>query len=496
MRPRAFTTVLATVLCATLTCILQRPHRTVLNWDEVSYVTAARLGWWPNAADTGSLSPGALLAFIRAKWRHQAPHLPEGYEEDLDPLLLRNLHPPFIVFLVVPFAWSMEEPVLRLGQLLGGWTLMGALLLAHRRTSSRPTHMGIVTVGVLGLWAAHLVFRSIQCHGWMTVWSVASAFALSQWLRGRERAWGVASSVFLALAITTLHTGLVVLAGAVVALLVLERPDRQARRGWREAVGGGSITLIAVLVLWPGSVAKLSLLRIFAQYAYLMNIGKEWSGSRELVWQNSLALLPLLLLLPVVTWWVSVRQRSAVARWGPAFLIGGLYAIPVVPHMVTPTYLMPALGSLIPLGGWLVDEQRTRLTRRVLGGCVCALVALSWWGAPTANGEDSARREDLLWLESALRGHEALADGAHILRHYLGPGYPIGTLWVTYEGDALLVRERGEYRPLTTQDTRGRFVVIEARRAGFPAAAQRSSALGGCALTARRTVLLFDCRNT
>ena len=64
---------------------------------------------------------------------------------------------------------------------------------------------------------------------------------------------------------------------------------------------------------------------------------------------------------------------------------------------------------------------------------------------------------------------------------------------MNYEGDALLLRERGEYRPLTPQDTEGRFVLIEARRPGFPANAQRIPALAGCPLAVRRTVLLFDC---
>ena len=245
--------------------------------------------------------------------------------------------------------------------------------------------MGLVTVGVLGLWAGRLLFHSIQCHGWMTIWTLASVVALGRWLHKRERAWGIATSVFLALTVVTLHTGLVVVAGAVVAVLVLGRLDRRLRARWREVAVGGSIVLSAVLLLWPGSVAKLSLLRIFAQYAYLMSIGKEWAGSRALLGQNSLALLPLLALLPALSWWVCARQRSAVARWGPAFVIGVLYAIPVVPHMVTPTYLLPALGSLIPLVGWLVDSQPTRWRAQVVGGAACALVALSWWATPIAN---------------------------------------------------------------------------------------------------------------
>ena len=493
MKDRTFTALLAIVLTVTLPWILRGPHRAVLNWDEVSYVNAARLGFSPNAWDQGSLSPSALLAFIEAKRQHQTPHLPQDYEEERDPLLLRNLHPPFIVFLVVPFAWSLAEPVLRLAQLLGAWTLLGALLLAHRLTSSRPTRMGLVTVGVLGLWAGRLLFRSVQCHGWMTIWTLASVVALSRWLYKREGAWGVATSVFLAMTVVTLHTGLVVMVGAVVAVLVLGRLDRGLRVGWGEVAVGGLIALSAVLLLWPGSVARLSLLRIFAQYAYLMTIGKEWARSRALLGPNSLALLPLVALLPALSWWVCARQRSAVARWGPAAVIGLLYAIPVVPHMVTPTYLMPALALSIPLVGWLIDAQPTRPRRCVVGGVVCALVSVSWWATPIAHREDAAQREDLSWLESALRGQETLADGAHILRHYLGASYRIRTVWVNYEGDALLLREHGAYRPLTPQDTGGRFVLIWARRPGFPASAQRIPALAGCPLAVRRTVLLFDC---
>ena len=407
---------------------------------------------------------------------------------------MRNLHPPYIAFVETPFAWSSKEPVLRRGQLLGAWTLLGALLLAHRLTSSGPTRAGLATVGILGLWAGRLLFRSIHCHGWMTIWTLASVVALGRWLHKRERGWGVVSSVFLALTVVTLHTGLVVLAGAVVGVLLFGRLDRQPRLRLGEAAMGGAIVLGLVLVLWPGSVAQLSLLRIFAQYAYLMSIGKEWARSRAVVGQNLLALLPLLALMPALSWWVCARQRSTLVRWGPTFLIGVLYAIPTVPHLVTPTYLLPALGPLIPLVGWLVDAQPTRWRGWALGGAVCALVALSWWATPTADGEDAAYRDDLTWLGSTLRGHEVLADGAHILRHYLGSSYRIATIWVTYEGDALLLRERGEYRPLDTQDTEGRLVVVAARRPGFPASAQHIPSLAGCPLTVRRTVLVFDCR--
>ncbi len=493
MKDRTFTVLLAVVLTVAAAGIQWNPHRTILNWDEVNYVTAARLGFGANAWDEGSLSPRALLAFIGAKRQHQASQLPQGYEEERDPLLLRNLHPPFIVYLVVPFAWYSSEAVLRVGQLLGAWALLGVLLLAHRWTSYRPTRMGQMTVGVLGLWAGRLLFSSIQCHGWMTIWTLASVVALSKWLHKREWAWGVAASVFLALTVVTLHTGLVVLVGAVVTVLILNRVDLRFRARCREVAVAGAVAWSGVLLLWPGSVAKLSLLRIFAQYAYLMRIGKEWAGSRALLGQNALALLPLLALLPAVTWWVWARQRSAVARWVPAFVVGVLYAIPVVPHMVTPTYALPAFGSLIPLMGWLVDSQTTRWRTHSVVGATCLLVALSCWATPVVNREDAGRREDLSWLQLTLRDHETLADGAHILRHYLGPTYRIRTIWVTYEGDALLLRKGGEYLPLTPQDTVGRFVLIEARRRGFPASAQRIRALAGCSLAVRSTVLLFDC---
>ena len=120
--------------------------------------------------------------------------------------------------------------------------------------------------------------------------------------------------------------------------------------------------------------------------------------------------------------------------------------------------------------GWLAKASSRRC--RV---CACCVVLVE---TPASRG-DTAHREDLVWLESTLRDHEVLADGAHILRHYLGPRYPIAALSVSYDGDALLLRERGEYRLLTIQDTAGRFVLIWAGRPGFPASARHIPALAG-----------------
>src|SRR5262245_23933788 len=72
-------------------------YGSLLDWDEASYVAAARLGAWANMADRGSLPPADFARFGLAKWRGQAAVLPAGYDETRDPLLLRNLHPPFTV---------------------------------------------------------------------------------------------------------------------------------------------------------------------------------------------------------------------------------------------------------------------------------------------------------------------------------------------------------------------------------------------------------------
>ena len=103
-----------------LAFVLRAPHSVVLNIDEARYVTAARQGFLANALDIASLDPGDFLAFALSKWRKAAPVLPAGYDEEADPFLLRNLHPPFTVYTIVPVAATARERDLRMGQLLGG----------------------------------------------------------------------------------------------------------------------------------------------------------------------------------------------------------------------------------------------------------------------------------------------------------------------------------------------------------------------------------------
>ena len=84
------------------------PHTALLTWDEVDYLTAARLGPAANALDSGGLGLGGLLEMVRAKSQGDSPELPPGYEESADPVVVRHYHPPGMVYPHLPSANAGE----------------------------------------------------------------------------------------------------------------------------------------------------------------------------------------------------------------------------------------------------------------------------------------------------------------------------------------------------------------------------------------------------
>src|SRR5262245_7238928 len=93
--------------------LLWPEQASLLHWDEVDYVNAAKLGVPANAWDIGSLSPREFLKFGLSKVRGESPALPDSYDEQRDPFVLRHHHPPLVIFLLSTVARSRSERVMR-----------------------------------------------------------------------------------------------------------------------------------------------------------------------------------------------------------------------------------------------------------------------------------------------------------------------------------------------------------------------------------------------
>jgi len=175
-------------------------------------VNAARLGIEVNALEKGSLSPSEFVQFGLSKIRRADVVLPDRYDEQRDPFILRHGHPPFVVFLLSLVADSRSERVIRSVQLFGSGVFTCAVILSYVATTRVVQWPGLLLVSLLALWMARLAFGSVSFHGWEATWATVTA-ALLALLRGpmpvSGRVIGVGLSTVLALAALTLETGLV-----------------------------------------------------------------------------------------------------------------------------------------------------------------------------------------------------------------------------------------------------------------------------------------------
>jgi len=245
-----------------------------------------------------------------------------------------------------------------------------------------------------------------------------------------------------------------------------------------------------VLVIWPGSIGSISLLKTFATRAYTAHLGQEYATVSYLTLAREL--LPALVLGGVGLGWLIVTGAGEMRQWGPFAVIGCLYGLAMVPFAVQSHYLVPAAAPLACLAG-LACDRSPGWGRIALLAVTCAAIVVAW-PAGSVGLRDRESREDLRWLSEVLRTQGALVDGGHIYQYYLGPHYGIKSVAVGYDGDALLVRERGAYRKLRSEDILGRIVVVQAIRPNTLLGGVQGPILRGCTRTDRFTVRVYDCR--
>lgn len=235
------------------------------------------------------------VTFALAKISGTDPTLPPGYDERRDPLILRHYHPPFVVLLLSGVLPSKSERVIRSVQLLGALAFTCSILLSYWSISGSTSWPGMLLTSLLALWMIRLMFSSVSFHGWEVVWTTTTAALMGRWLGVRKRALGVLLCASLALAVLTLETGLLVWAGAILCLAIWRARSSGgggAAFRWCPFAVGILLMVLFVMVVWPGSVIKASLLKIPALYAYRIWLGEECAGVPGLLAEHLRSLLP------------------------------------------------------------------------------------------------------------------------------------------------------------------------------------------------------------
>jgi hypothetical protein len=487
--------VALSAVCSVL--LLWPQHGRVLNWDEVDYVSSARMGVVTNLLERGSMSVPDYIRFGRAKINHEAPRLPAGYEEVDDPFHMRHGHSPGVVVAMVPAADAEGERWPRGVQMLGAVALTIALLVAYRLVSTTWTWAGALVILLVAPWYGWHMFRTVQFHGWSTVWLCLAVGFLCRWFTtGRQRSWGIALCVSLAALILTLESSAFVILGVVACLVIWVRGlGRRAREPWiRRYLLPGLLTVLAVTVaVWPGLVLKGGLLKLPAERFYQVFLGEG-----EIYYFNRSAdllsyLLPTAIGVTVLIY-LWRNRRDEMLRWGPLVVVSAVYLVSVVRFAVSETYFLPAFAPLLLLLAWIVGDLRPR----VQAAAVTALAVVMVAGAVSmvrsndkGRQADRTARADFTFVGDFLGTSRGMLDGGHVFRYYL-PGHHIEDL--SYDTEGLLVRQAGKYDRVPPSGYQGAVVGILATRTTFlngPPAADLSSR---CPRIDRPTVVLWDCR--
>jgi len=463
----------------------------VLNWDEVDYLNAARQGVIGNALERNSRSAVEFLRFAQAK-KSGATYVSEGYDENVDPFLIRHFHPPLVIYLQAAIVgWSNHpgERLVRAVQLLGGFVFLFALFASYRNLSGGFHWPGLLIVAVLGVWMCFFLFSSVQFHGWAAIWSLATAAFLSTWLAKPEPWRGILVCLSVALSTLTLETGLIVLVGVLVSVFFWKPQIDSRQKRWRLYAIGLLLIAVFTFLLWPGGLIKISPLKTLAMHIYRVRLGEEYSGVSFVSIGKSLA--PILIVIVPACVWVVYARRDEARRWGPFVTIGAIYAVTLIKFAIGTHYLLPALAPLVTVTGYGIDQVRRGFPRATIAVATVILLGYTVFArhSPGANGQ---WRRDLDVLREELRGRQTLAVGAHIFHYYLGENYDIRPIRTLYDGE-LIKRRNGQNEPLSLADVTGNVIVIVDPPYNRGVKAPEAKLLAGCSRKAANMVRVYDC---
>lgn len=496
--PSILAAVLAVAVSVAVSLVLLWPqHGRALNWDEVDYLNAARQGVITNLWDSNALPVADFIRFTRDKLADRDATLPAGYDEATDVFRLRHGHSPGVVVAMVPTADAAGERAARAVQLVGAAALTAALVVAYRLVSTTWTWGGLAVLLVVGPWYGWHMFRSLQFHGWTTVWFCLAFAFLCRWLtEGRPRSWGLALCAALALLILTLESSAFVLVGVVACLVIWVRGlRRRAREPWiRRYLVPGLLVVVGITVLvWPGLVVKGGFLKLPAE-----RVAQVFIGGGDVYYFNSQADV-LSYLLPaalgaIVVGYLWRRRRDEVLRWGPLLVVAGIYLASVIRFAVNNTYFLPALAPILVLFAWIVGDLRRRTQAAVAAGMAVVMAGglASLAGTNQRDQErDEITRADFAFVGAFVAQDRGLFDGGHIYRHYL-PGTRIED--ISYDSDELLIRRGGDYDPFPPQEYQGTVIGVQANRKLFLDGPGARDLSANCPRIDRPTVVLWDCR--
>lgn len=478
--------------------LVWQDHGRLLDWDEVDYVNATRLGILANAGEEGSLSAQEYIKFSLSKINKSQENnysLPTDYSEEKDPFLLRHFHPPFLNYLlsiVNNTVGTNNEHYVRSVQLFGALILILSIFACYYYlTDQNVTFTGILIISFLSIWMTSSLYASLQYHGWLAVWLVFICWCLTNWLNKDKN--GIALVIFLALAVITLETGIFI-AFITLAILLISS-FLKIKTTTVKQFGIGFILFAGVItVSWVGAVLKISIVKIFGQHLYRFMLGQEYGGATNRFFNGVIFLSPVLIMSVISLFFLIKKGGQELRKWIVFFIIGWLYFLIMLPLSISNTYFLPAVGPLIVFIAGTINLISNKWVKMLVLTLSILALAIAVKNKSQTDSYDVDFRNDLQWVKGKLNNRESFIDGAHIFKFYLGDKNSIKPLNLSNDMNNITTRENGEYKEISKERMQGKILIIFKIRNNFDQYKEKLIP-SNCQLYDRLTLYFYDCAN-
>jgi 4-amino-4-deoxy-L-arabinose transferase-like glycosyltransferase len=370
---------------------LDRP----LDGSEVDYVLAARRGFLTNYFDLGTrpvwayVEAGLAAAGLAGDGPGQDLDLWRRDSEANDIAAYRHYHPPLFIYSLhaIERLAGYSDATVRLVPLAFSLATIATLYLGCLLLIPvRGAQVGLVAAAILSMLSLHVATAAdIGWHVAYTCLASVALFAMAYLVTRPSLHALVAAVVTTTLAFMTLEHAVFLYVTLAIVLLVTDNPwlrvSRSGVSAHRHLLLAAGAGLVTMLVVWPASLVKLSMVKnlgVHAYYARTLDLSPRFYDVYLVLLDRD----PVLIGLAAVTTILTVMRRSRLPR---ALLPFALYPlvmclIQIGNQNLKPLYFVSLLPSLALLSAvWLVDtasdaRPRVRWAGRV--GAAAVAVAL------------------------------------------------------------------------------------------------------------------------
>jgi len=378
--------LIAAILAVFLVSVAARIPSGPYSYDESDYMHAASLGFWGNYADTPARSLGEFVRMgLYYGTEGKARMDLSAHARSVDDVnFYRHWHGPLYTYWLVLWSpWKHSEQTMRAATLVfPGITFLMIYAGAFWLLGAKLGRAVAVVSGCLFLWSyPTLMSAELAPHQLFVLCSAASLLAAAKTLQTGERRYWYAAAALAGVTFATLGVAFVLV--PVLGLVAwIER--RRLALDWVFVWRSVGVLLAALVVVWPASILKLSILKSYLFMGYLALFRRAPWGETTFAdtWRVRLVNSPvdwLLIVAAVVLYWRWKAQpgRRAALPW---LAFGGLMLATLL-RMKTEgvRYLTPFLPALQVFAGFTLGVAVAAWRSRARYVALAALCAVIGW---------------------------------------------------------------------------------------------------------------------